>query len=181
MGLFGKDLPNFNEAMADQLESEGIRFGTELGLDAVNSKIPDGPWKIRFISGIVQVNKYAKDYGEEGNPNKGGIYSDARIIGGEYWDDIKGLTDLERTVKVKLTREMALQLSANVESVAIVKTGQSGNRYSNLYAGGTVEQSPDQIKDAYKAKLESVGTLNAQQIQAKLDTTSIEDMKLALS
>lgn len=181
MGLFGKDLPNFNEAMADQLESEGIRFGSELGLDAVNSKIPDGPWKIRFISGIVQVNKYAKDYGEEGNPNKGGIYSDARIIGGEYWDDIKRLTDLERTVKVKLTREMALQLSANVESVAIVKTGQSGNRYSNLYAGSiTEQQSPDQIRAAYEDYLKQQGDADAV-IQAKLSTTSIEDMKKALA
>lgn len=180
MGMFGETIANFDQAKADALKSEGIRFGSELGLDSVNSKVPDGIWDIKFGSGEVQVNRYSRDYGTEDSPNRGGIYSDAVITGGEHWDSIKGLTELERTVKVKLTEEYALQLSPGLEAVIITKTGDSA-RYNGIYAGRSREQSPDQIKAAYKAKLESVGTLNAQQIQAKLDTTTIDDMKLALA
>ena len=180
MGMFGETIKNFDQAAADALKSEGIRFGSELGLDSVNSKVPDGIWEIQFGSGEVQVNRYSKDYGTEDSPNKGGIYSDAVIVGGEHWKLIDSLTELERTVKVKLTEEYALQLKPGLETTVIVKTGTSA-RYAGVFAGRSREQSPEQIKNAYKAKLEAVGTLTADQITQKLNTVSIEDMKLALA
>lgn len=180
MGMFGETIANFDQTVVDQLQSEGIRFGNKLSLDAVNKKIPDGVWNIKFGSGEVQVNRYSRDYGTEDSPNKGGVYSDAIISGGEYWDTVKGLTEMERTVKVKLTVDYALQLRPGLEAVVMVKTGDSA-RYAGIYAGGEVEKSPDQIRAAYKQKLEDVGTLTAQQIQAKLTSVSIEDMKLALA